>query len=157
MTRLLERFLRFGSLRGTNQIFRRSRNDFSGLGKAASHRDHDAIMEDLKADEEPELLPIRRKRRPFRREARPRAAASQPLISGWAFVDSARDRSRLSLKRIPSGIAHAWHEIEFEFDYDDLAVDGFMALSPEGVIKVQHNKKATLNDWMFYRSNQWRK
>lgn len=133
--------------RVTRYIQRRSRNDFENISMAANPRDRKAILEDLKASEEPEQLPIR-ERFTF---TRPNRFTRDNNIYGWQFIEKIQDNIPFPQMRfLSSAIAPIWHSIEFEFDYANQIPNGYMALSPQGTILVQHNKQAALNEWFFF-------
>lgn len=126
-----------------SNFLRRSRLDETGLSGAASHRDRGAILDELKAYEEPHSLSIRRAIPPA-----PRSNTPVPLLKGWQFLDHARYQP--IPPRIPKELHGLWRYVEIELDYDNLAANGFMVIDPDLVIRVQPYKEASNADWALY-------
>lgn len=129
-----------------NGFLRRKRDDVEGYSRFAKARDREVIREEMKADEEEIEVPIRRNHTasPFQRTPRP-----EPLLTGWQFVDRVRSNNYPD-RFLPNDLANVWRAIEFEFDYDDRAPEGFMFVDEAGILRVQPHREATLLDWMFY-------
>jgi predicted metal-dependent peptidase len=120
--------------------------DFNGVGKSASHRDREAIVDDLKSNEDPEFLPVRRKNLPRRPASRPPA----PPIRGWAYMDSMRDlKEKAPGARIPVELLSLWHTVEFEIDYESRHPQALMRVASDGTIRVRPYRQATFNEWLF--------
>jgi predicted metal-dependent peptidase len=125
---------------------RRSRQDFAGLGRFARQRDREIILHELKADEEPEYLPIRK-----RAEPAPPPVQTPREYTGYEFIDELRNYEERI--RVPRNIQSLWRDVEFGLDFDNLAAGGYMLVAPDGAIRVQPYAKAAFATWMFFATH----
>jgi|GEM_PF-722088 len=126
-------------------FLRRSRSDLDGFAGAASHRDRNIILDELKAYEEEVDIPIRKRDEPIFRRRTPVKTEYQ----GWEYLDQLQNNNRKP-RSMSIGFSAIWNELDFALDYDHLGENGFMYIDHHGLIRINPEQSTHINTWMFY-------